>query len=202
MNIEELYRLSASVLFLSMAIIGFNFRFKAKKAGDDTSWSEEGSFIMVALRLFGFGTWLVIIMDIISPGLFGWSSFELSFSLHLLGAVILITAQFLIHWLFRSIGKNITDTVGIKTGHELVQSGPYRYIRHPLYTASIMIFTGYGLLLANWLIPVLGSLTFVLLLIRLPREEENLINHFGEAYKAYMKMTPRFFPKLNRLISF
>ncbi|MCE7991018.1 MAG: isoprenylcysteine carboxylmethyltransferase family protein [Roseivirga sp.] len=199
---EELYRLIAAVLFLTMALIGFNFRFKAKKAGDNTTWNEEGSFIMITLRLFGFGTWLVVIMDIVNPEFFGWSSIELSFGLHILGAVILAISLLLIHSLFRAIGKNITDTVGIKEGHELVQSGPYRYIRHPLYTASIMIFTGYGLLLSNWLIPVLGSLTFALLLVRLPKEEENLINHFGEAYKVYMKMTPRFFPKLRQLISF
>jgi protein-S-isoprenylcysteine O-methyltransferase Ste14 len=196
MSSEVLYRLIATGLFLLMAVIGFSFRIKAKKAGDNTQWKDEGDFIMIALRLFGFGTWIVLLLSLALPGLLPWSRFKLSFTGHLAGALVLVCAIGLIHWLFRAIGTNITDTVGIKENHQLVQSGPYRLIRHPLYTASILIFTGFGLLLSNWLIPLLGIITFALIVIRLPREEQNLINHFGESYRSYMKSTPRFFPKL------
>lgn len=196
MTNELLHRLIAAALFLLMAAIGFSFRIKAKKAGDNTQWKDEGGFMMVALRVFGFGTWIVLLLSLALPGLLYWSRFRLSLTGHMAGALVLVFAIGLIQWLFRAIGPNITDTVGIKENHKLIQSGPYRLVRHPLYTASILIFTGFGLLLSNWLIPLLGIITFALIVIRLPKEEQNLISHFGEAYRKYMKSTPRFFPRL------
>ena len=193
------FRIIAASVFVLMAIIGFSFRVKARQAGDNTSWKEEGTFIMIGLRLAGFGTWLLLITAISFPPVLSWSFVSIPSWLHWTGLIMLLCATCLLFFLFRAIGKNITDTVGIKQGHEFITSGPYRYIRHPLYSASILVFIGFGLLLGNWLIPVTGSLTFLIILVRLAKEEANLVETFGDRYRQYMENTPRFFPRLSNL---
>ena len=194
-----LFRIIAASVFVLMAITGFSFRVKARQKGDNTSWKEEGTLIMVGLRLAGFGTWLLLITAISFPSMIPWSFFSLPFWLHWVGLALLLSATCLLFFLFRAIGKNITDTVGIKQDHELITSGPYHYIRHPLYSASILVFIGFGLLLGNWLIPLTGTITFAILLVRLAKEEANLIETFGDRYRQYMESTPRFFPRLGKL---
>lgn len=199
MDHSVLFRIIAASAFVLMAITGFSFRVKARQAGDDTSWKEEGAFIMIGLRLAGFGTWLLLVTAIGFPSLLSWSFVSIPFWFHWMGLGLLLCATCLLLFLFRAIGKNITDTVGIKKDHELITTGPYRYIRHPLYSASVLVFFGFGLLLGNWLIPATGSLAFVIILMRLAQEEANLIETFGDRYQQYMENTPRFFPKLSKL---
>ncbi len=79
----------------------------------------------------------------------------------------------------------------------MVTGGPYRYVRHPMYTA-IAIF-GLGLFVlapANWLILVPGVLGFgVLMAVRIRREEEVMVEQFGDAYREYAQRTGRFLPR-------
>ncbi len=104
--------------------------------------------------------------------------------------------MFGIYWLFSSIGSGITPTSATRTRHILVTSGPYRWVRHPLYTLACSLFIAFGLIADNWFIPLLGILAFIAMVIRTPKEEANLIEKFGDEYREYMKHTGRFFPKL------
>jgi protein-S-isoprenylcysteine O-methyltransferase Ste14 len=58
------------------------------------------------------------------------------------------------------------------------------------------MFVSFGMIVDNWFIVALGMLTFILMAIRTPREEANLIEKFGNEYREYMKRTGRFFPKV------
>jgi protein-S-isoprenylcysteine O-methyltransferase Ste14 len=58
------------------------------------------------------------------------------------------------------------------------------------------MFVSFGLIADNWFIIGLGILTFILMAIRTPQEEANLIAKFGDEYRDYMKRTGRFFPKV------
>jgi protein-S-isoprenylcysteine O-methyltransferase Ste14 len=101
----------------------------------------------------------------------------------------------LIYWLFRSIGSGITPTSATRERHALVTSGPYRWVRHPLYTVGSSFFVAFGMMADNWFIAGLGLLAFVLMAARTPAEEANLIGKFGDEYRVYMKRTGRYFPK-------
>jgi protein-S-isoprenylcysteine O-methyltransferase Ste14 len=80
--------------------------------------------------------------------------------------------------------------------HTLVTTGPYRWIRHPFYTSAALAILGNSLAAANWFIFSAGSLVFVLMAIRVRKEEENLIARFGDDYRNYMQRTGRFLPRL------
>jgi len=92
------------------------------------------------------------------------------------------------------LGSNWSREVMIKKNHELITTGPYKYIRHPIYSGLLMLFLGTALAIGN-----LGSLLgFVLLVINFKikslNEEEFMLKCFGKKYEAYMKRTKGFMP--------
>lgn len=101
----------------------------------------------------------------------------------------------LIYWVFSSLGKNITSTVAIRKDHALVMHGPYRWVRHPLYTVGFLAFVGFSLLAANWFIFAMLLLGYPVLILRTFTEEANLVARFGDEYRDYMRRTGRFLPR-------
>ena len=102
-------------------------------------------------------------------------------------------------WLFSNLGRNVSETVLTKADHELVTTGPYQWVRHPLYTTAGAMFIAIGLMAANWFILLFAGLIVVLVrLLVVPREEQALIAKFGDDYRAYMKRTGGMLPRLIR----
>ena len=102
----------------------------------------------------------------------------------------------LLVWTFRSLGTNLTDTVVTRQKHTLVLVGPYRWIRHPLYTSAALLTVAISLIAANWFLCLTGVVVFCLLLVRTRIEEANLVARFGDSYRAYMQRTGRFLPRI------
>jgi protein-S-isoprenylcysteine O-methyltransferase Ste14 len=100
-------------------------------------------------------------------------------------------------WAHQALGRNWTAVLALSKEHELVQSEPYRFVRHPMYSAFFTIGIGFGLLSANWLVAsiYLGPLA-VMYLSRVITEEKMMLDRFGEPYRQYMKRTGRLLPRL------
>jgi protein-S-isoprenylcysteine O-methyltransferase Ste14 len=97
--------------------------------------------------------------------------------------------------MFHTLGRNLTDTVVTRRDAHFVNHGPYRLVRNPMYTGVLLLGMSLGLGLGTWLLPVAASLMFTLLSLRTRREEQYLIERFGDQYRSYMKRVGRFFPK-------
>jgi protein-S-isoprenylcysteine O-methyltransferase Ste14 len=82
--------------------------------------------------------------------------------------------------------------------HHLVTSGPYQYIRHPLYSAMIWWAFSLVLLTANWIFLAFAVLSTAGVIRRVPHEEQMMIEAFGDEYQSYMQHTGRFFPILTK----
>jgi len=82
----------------------------------------------------------------------------------------------------------------VRDDHRLVTEGPYRRVRHPMYTALIGNMTGLCLLSANLLIVVPRLVQIFLLLLRTRKEESMMLSRFGEEYRSYMGRSGRLFP--------
>jgi protein-S-isoprenylcysteine O-methyltransferase Ste14 len=115
-------------------------------------------------------------------------------------AVPLFALACLLSWTaVRALGRQWRFDAGVNEDHELVRSGPYRFVRHPIYTSIICLFLGTGLLVARW--PLL-LVSFVLLIvgtqIRVRTEDRLLESHFGEALREYRREVPAYIPLLKR----
>ncbi|MEZ4622492.1 MAG: isoprenylcysteine carboxylmethyltransferase family protein [Caldilineaceae bacterium] len=110
--------------------------------------------------------------------------------------ILLMLAGVALRWYaIRTLGRSFTQDVAIRIDHTLVQTGPYRTLRHPAYSGTLLTMLGMALVLANW-----GSLVIVLLggvsglLYRIKVEEKALLECFGQSYQDYMQQSYHLIP--------
>ena len=189
--------LALIILVSAIAISGFHRRRARARTGTIPRAREEPLLIagrlLVALPLFGSA-----LLYVLNPAWMAWSSFNAPDWLRWagvgLGACVVPSVQ----WVLAAIGSNVSETVLTKDRHELVtRAGPYRWIRHPLYTTGIALFAAVGLMAANWF--VLGLAAIAWLAIRtvvIPREERELVARFGSGYEEYRRRTGAMAPRV------
>ena len=194
---ENIFRIFAALILFTGIGISSYFRRKADRdSGEKISRSVDGSVMMTLIRIGGLVLWLSPLVYLINPHWMVWSKIGLPEWIRWLGVGIGILCVIGIYWLFSSIGSGITPTSATRKQHVLVTTGPYRWVRHPLYTVGSSLFIAFGMMSDNWFIAGLGILTFILMAARTPKEEANLVEKFGDEYREYMKRTGRFLPKL------
>jgi protein-S-isoprenylcysteine O-methyltransferase len=188
--------LALTVLITTLVISGF-YRWKARREGVVVKRLEEGGWIFTLRLLFGLPLLASMLFYIFYPSLIEWAKFEIPHLIRLLCAIVaLLNIPFLL-WTFRSIGRNISETVLTKSSHELVTCGPYRWIRHPLYSSGLLLVFSFSWIAASGFIFVyflVGLAVFRLLVI--PAEERRLIESFGQEYLNYREKTGALMPKV------
>ena len=94
----------------------------------------------------------------------------------------------------RHLGRFHRDALTVHADHQLVETGPYRRVRHPLYTATIGVFVGIGAVLGNWISLALAGLPTLALIRRIHVEEDMLVKALGPDYLRYQERTARLVP--------
>jgi protein-S-isoprenylcysteine O-methyltransferase Ste14 len=98
-------------------------------------------------------------------------------------------------WAMLTLGPFYTRTLRVSKGQHVLERGPYRWIRHPGYLGTLLTWVGLPLALSNWLSAILvAAMIAAAYRIRIPAEEEMLIESFGDRYRRYMLKTNRFLP--------
>ncbi|MFI5179792.1 MAG: methyltransferase family protein [Thermoanaerobaculia bacterium] len=116
--------------------------------------------------------------------------------LRLLAAAVML-AGLTLRWVaILTLGRLFTVNVAILADHSVVETGPYRFVRHPSYSGLLLAFVGLGLFFANWL-SILGLLVPITLAVlnRVVTEERALLSSLGPPYAAYCARTKRFIPR-------
>jgi protein-S-isoprenylcysteine O-methyltransferase Ste14 len=194
---ENIFRiLAALILFTAIGISSYYRRKADKDTGEKISRKVDGTLTMTLIKIGGLILWLSPLVYLINPNWMNWSKIGLPESIRWLGVGIGILCGFGIYWLFSSIGSGISPTSATRQQHQLVTNGPYRWVRHPLYTIGSSLFISFGMISDNWFVAALGVLAFLGMATRTPKEEANLIEKFGDEYREYMKKTGRYLPKL------
>jgi protein-S-isoprenylcysteine O-methyltransferase Ste14 len=113
------------------------------------------------------------------------------------GLAAMIAGAWLRRHCFRMLGKSFTAVVLVLPGQQVIERGAYRWIRHPSYTAGMLVYLGTILALANWLSVILmvGPALFTYS-YRVRVEERALLEVIGEPYRDYMRRTKRFVPMI------
>jgi protein-S-isoprenylcysteine O-methyltransferase Ste14 len=194
MNTETIFRILTALLLITAIAISGYFRRRADREGGQLR--PEGGGLLIVLRLLGLIVLLPLFGYLINPDWVAWARFPLPEPVRWAAAGVAFTLLPIIYWIFSSIGNNISPTQATREGHQLVTHGPYRWVRHPLYSAGFLLAVCLTLMTALWWLGVAMLLPLALLFRRTAKEEANLINTFGDAYREYMRRTGRFFPKL------
>jgi protein-S-isoprenylcysteine O-methyltransferase Ste14 len=112
------------------------------------------------------------------------------------GALLCIAGLGFALWARVALGRNWSGVVTLKEGHELVERGPYRIVRHPIYTGIVTMFFATALVLGH-LAGFAGTLLmFVSFWIKLGREEKLMLHQFPGRYAAYQRRVKRIIPFL------
>jgi protein-S-isoprenylcysteine O-methyltransferase Ste14 len=198
MTHDSVLRVVVIAVMLLLLPFGLYHRFKSQSTGETLDRRQEGLFILATLRPLGAVYWLSVLAWMINPTRMAWASVPLPIWLRWLGVAALLTGSGLLVWTFRTLGANLTDTVVTREKHTLVVHGPYRWIRHPLYSSAALFVAAISLVAANWFFLAAGIALLSILIVRTRTEEKNLVMRFGDSYQHYMKRTGRFIPRLNQ----
>ena len=200
MSEELLYRGLTLVLLAVIFGISATFRRRADREGGVLQ-GENGLRLVVVLRLLSLIILLPLLGYLINPAWVAWARLDLPAWMRWLGAAGMLMVIPLVTWVYRSIGTNISPSHATREGHQLVTHGPYRWVRHPLYSVGILLCISLTLLTALWTLGVGMLIPLAVLLWRTPREEARLIETFGDEYRAYMRRTGRFFPRVLKMFT-
>jgi protein-S-isoprenylcysteine O-methyltransferase Ste14 len=196
MNHDSALRAVLIVVMLLLFPFGMYHRLRSQSTGETLDRRQEGLFILATLRPLGAVYWLSVFAWMINPRWLAWSSLPLPVWLRWAGVIALLTGSALLVWTFRTLGTNLTDTVVTRETHTLVVHGPYRWIRHPLYSSAALLIVAMSLIAANWFFFVSGVALLWILIVRTRTEEQNLVARFGDSYQRYMERTGRFVPRI------
>lgn len=162
---------------------------KAKQSASDAQ--DEGTMQLILVGntagmgvafVAAFAPWLVI----------PWPQASL-----VVGSALVLAGGVLRRLCFRALGDYFSGVVRASADQPVIDTGPYRWIRHPSYTAGFLLFLGIGFGLASWLsVAILFLVNVYVYARRVSVEEKVLIDKIGEPYLQYMRRTKRFIPKL------
>lgn len=188
-------RVALGVIFLGVACIGVPHRLRADRAGGRVSRQVDPAWFWILMGLVGPPVALVCLAFLIQPRWVDFASIDAPPWLRLLGAPAALAGLALFGWMFRHLGLNVTPTSMPRGNATLVTSGPYRWVRHPMYSAALILIAAATLLTANAVVAIGGIPMFALLAARSRLEERRLVEKFGDAYRAYQRRTGRFLPR-------
>ncbi len=197
---EYMYRISTAIIyFLQMFLLLYFYKRTKDSNVLFDSAIEPSSFVVIR------STWAILIvisilLHLIFPSVLRWGNINLHSIFRNIGIIVGLISNALILWVLVSLGKNISAALKVRANQQLVTTGPYRYVRHPLYSSGILLFIAIGLVSANWYLAVIGiGFQIFIMYARTPLEEKILIQHFGNEYELYINTTGAFFPKIPNL---
>jgi protein-S-isoprenylcysteine O-methyltransferase Ste14 len=128
------------------------------------------------------------------PRAIKWLYLAAPVELRITGALLTIGGSVLALWARQTLGRNWSARVLIKKAHSLIDHGPYRWIRHPIYAGILVMMTGTVVTVGTT-----GSLPGLILVfaaagMKINREEALLNQHFGSAHSCYSRKVKRLFP--------
>lgn len=126
----------------------------------------------------------------------GVFTFTQAEALRYVGVLLYAAGSVIVLFALRALGRQYSAYVTVQDGHQLVQSGIYSVIRHPIYLRALLVSVGLPLVFRSWLVLVLLPLVGVFVAFRIRQEEKLLAEQFGEQFEAYRRRTWRLVPYL------
>lgn len=193
---ELVFKIILIILYSVFTIIRIHFSRKARKT-TGKSEIKESKIRLTILQTYIISTVILFFLYIFSPKWFSWGTIpNYPEAIRWVGVGVGVISQVLFTSVHIHLGQNFSYTLRIGDEHTLITDGPYRYVRHPMYSAFLVFHISIFLVTKNWFFGIIwiAGLTLFLFL-RISKEEEMLIEVFGEKYLEYKGKTGvLFFP--------
>jgi protein-S-isoprenylcysteine O-methyltransferase Ste14 len=197
---ETLFKVSFFVGLIVIEIIRAPHRARNKRE------RREGKMIDTKVRgieavllTVSFFTLYLLPLVYIFSSLLDFADYSLPVALGLLGIPLVVLAAWITWRAHADLGRNWSPSLEVTQEQKLVTQGIYHNLRHPIYTAMFLFTIAQALLLQNWLAGLGGLISYIpIYLTRVPREEQMMLDHFGDEYRDYMRQTGRFLPRLGK----
>jgi protein-S-isoprenylcysteine O-methyltransferase Ste14 len=169
--------------------------FEAKTRGQAKVVSHLDGRDRVLMALVFIGCLLLPLVYLFTP-LLDFANYRSTHWARATGAVVMAAGLWLFYRSHADLGRNWSISLEVREGHELIQHGVYRRVRHPMYAAIWLIGIAQMLLLPNWIAGPSAVVAFAIMYFaRIAREERMLCEHFGDAYRDYMRRSGRVVPR-------
>jgi protein-S-isoprenylcysteine O-methyltransferase Ste14 len=193
---EFVYKILLATLVIAMNIIRMYYqkRYKKSHVATEAEIAPKREKLLIAIMSCAMAV----------PGMIwlftGWLSFgqfALPDGVRIAGFVAGVYSIWWFYRIHRTLGDNWSPVLEIRREHTLIIDGPYRMVRHPMYSDMMLWFVSFVLITANWFYAIVFSTGLIILFsVRIPDEERLMIERFGEQYRAYMKRTKRLIPHI------
>jgi protein-S-isoprenylcysteine O-methyltransferase Ste14 len=197
MDKEIIYRTLFVLALIAMMIIRFYYQSKVLRDKREIK-IKENSIGLVAGSIAALTTIVFGLEYIFFPGSFSFA-YVLRYPnwIRWLGGLALAGGIALLGVAHHHLGKSFHSLMVSKENQVLVETGPYRWMRHPIYTAYLLSYIGGGLLSSNWVLTVVPVLMYaIMVVIRMGKEEKIMEEQFGQRYIEYEKKTGRLLPRI------
>lgn len=197
MTQDLILRLATAAVLVAGLAISIVYRARADREGGALPETPPGDQPSVAFRIVAsLLIWGTLAATLAIPGRLGFLVLPLPSGLRWLGLGVGAAAVLLVLWVMRSIGSNVSPSSATREGATLVTHGPYRFVRHPLYTVGVLMLLGLGLAAQSLGLLIVVASIALWLPSRVGHEERHLIAAHGDAYRDYIQTTGRFLPRL------
>lgn len=197
MEKETVFRILLPALMISFAA---HRAYYVRKHGEEQNTLKKRveGFASKTAGLLGMLALVAIVIYGIHPAWLSWSSLPLPLWLRWAGVGTALLGFALLQWAQNTLGKNWSDTPRMIKEQSLITNGAYRFIRHPIYSAFLLILGSTILISANWLIGMAWiGMTAIEIVSRIGFEENLMLEYFGDEYREYMKRTGRLLPRIS-----
>ncbi len=193
---ERPFRLILGALLLGFAAIRISYQRRASRGAEPVIRPEHDQNMVAHASMLVIGCAMAI-------GYLRDARWMRRFTMSLpawirwIGACLALAALLLLRWAHGALGTNFSSRLQVRARHTLVTTGPYRWIRHPIYTGFLLFIVGCGLLSANVLLLLLSIIGIGgVIASRIAREEALMEESFPGEYQAYKRRTGPLLPAL------
>jgi protein-S-isoprenylcysteine O-methyltransferase Ste14 len=198
MNTETIFRILLPLVIGAFVLHrGYYVKYHSKPENETVKKREEGILSHIA-GLLGMAGFVSMVTYVINPDWLSFASLPFTGWVRWTGVGIAILGFALLQWAQVTLANSWSDTPRMMKEQTLITSGPYRTMRHPIYTAFILILGSTLLISSSWLIgSCWAGMVTLEVFSRIRFEESLLLEYFGGEYREYMKRTGRLFPKVS-----
>ena len=186
----------AKVIFTLLAVGWYVIRFPYERRSRRTPVVRNArgprEIALLSISLTGLG---ILPFVYIATGFPRFADYSFRPAQAWIGLFVAIAALTMFRLTHKALGRNWSVSLEVRESHKLISNGIYRYVRHPMYTAFWLWAVAQALLLPNWFAGCAGLVGFGILFFgRVKKEEQLMLESFGDDYREYMSRTSRVIP--------